>query len=88
MGEKKTEKKILAAHGRWIKELQESFKVIKLEIDQLKERISVFEKETSIMTKNKNELKSEINSLRLKIRSLKADMEKSQKNRGGGRDKR
>lgn len=81
MGEQKTEKKVLAAHGRWIKELQESLKVIKLDIDHLKKRISVFENETSTITKHRGELKSGISSLRNELRSLKAELENLRKNR-------
>lgn len=73
---KEEEKSILASHGRWIKELQESSKVIKQDLSLLKERVSALETEISETAKTHRDLKARINNISSRLARLSADQER------------
>ncbi|KXA90904.1 hypothetical protein AKJ57_03230 [candidate division MSBL1 archaeon SCGC-AAA259A05] len=64
---KEKSKSIQAAHGKWIRDLQESIKVIKQDLSLLEKRVSAFESEIAERARTHRKIKSEINSLRAKI---------------------
>lgn len=73
--DREKEKSVLASHGRWIKELQESSKVIKQDLSLLRKRVSALETEISETAKTHRDLKAKINSVYSKITRLSANQE-------------
>lgn len=64
---KESSKSIQSAHGKWIRELQESIKVIKQDLSLLERRVSAFESEIAERARIHRKIKSEISSLRARV---------------------
>lgn len=63
------EDSVLASHGKWIRELQESMKVIRQDLSLLEKRVSTFENEIAERAKGHEKLKSELRSLKAELKA-------------------
>ena len=61
------ENSVLASHGRWIRELQESMKMIRQDLSIIEKRVSTFEKEIAERARNHEKIKSELSSMKAEL---------------------
>ncbi len=69
------DKDILSSHAKWIRELQESLKVLKQDVSLLEDRVSAFENEIAEMSKVHRKLMNKVDDLSAEIDRKSAESE-------------